>query len=137
MIHPLKHLRVYGGGEDELVEHHGGTGGSSVCPRGSVYRMDELRVLLMPPRGSMSLLGGATSSSMIRGDSETECLLEEIDGGAFDDRAFLGKKFVAIFHIVVALTHNECTGGCLPVGKTYKRSIWRVEFIIIMIIIFL
>jgi hypothetical protein len=99
--------------------------------------MDELRVLLMPPRGSMSLLGGATSSSMIRGDSETECLLEEIDGGAFDDRAFLGKKFVAIFHIVVALTHNECTGGCLPVGKTYKRSIWRVEFIIIMIIIFL
>jgi hypothetical protein len=137
MIHPLKHLRVYGGGADERVEHHGGTGGSSVCPRGSVYRMDELRVLLMPPRGSMSLLGGATSSSMIRGDSETECLLEEIDGGAFDDRAFLGKKFVAIFHIVVALTHNECTGGCLPVGKTYKRSIWRVEFIIIMIIIFL
>jgi hypothetical protein len=98
--------------------------------------MDELRVLLMPPRGSVSLLDGATSSSIIQGDSETECLLEELDDGAFYDRVFLGKKLVAIFHIVVALTHNECTGGCLPVGKTHKRSIWRVEFIIIMIIIF-
>jgi hypothetical protein len=56
---------VYGGGADERVEHHGGMGGSSVCPRDSVYRMDELRVLLMPPRGNVSLLSGATSSSMI------------------------------------------------------------------------
>jgi hypothetical protein len=55
----------------------------------------------MPPRGSVSLLGGATSSSMIRGDLETECLLEELDDGAFDDRVFLVKKLVAIFHIVV------------------------------------
>jgi hypothetical protein len=92
--------------------------------------MDELRVLLMPLRGSMLLLGGATSSSMIRGDSETECLLEELDDGAFDDRVFLVKKLVAIFHIVVSLTHNERTGGCLPVGKTHKGSIWRVDFII-------
>jgi hypothetical protein len=72
--------------------------------------MDELRVLLMPPRGSVLLLGGATSSSIIQGDSETECLLEELDDGAFDDRVFLVKKLVAIFHIVVALTHNECMG---------------------------
>jgi hypothetical protein len=64
--------------------------------------MDELRVLLMPPRGSVSLLAGATSASMIRGDSETECLLEELDEV---------RKLVATFHIVVALTHNECTGG--------------------------
>jgi hypothetical protein len=34
---------------------------------------------------------------------------------------------VAIIHIVVALTHNEYTGGCLPVGETHKGSIWRVE----------
>jgi hypothetical protein len=33
-----------------------------------VYRMDELRVLLMPPRGSVLLLGSATSSSILRGD---------------------------------------------------------------------
>jgi hypothetical protein len=31
---------------------------------------------------------------------------------------------VALFHIVATLTHNECTGGFLPVGKTHKRSIW-------------
>jgi hypothetical protein len=92
--------------------------------------MDELRALLMPPRGRVSPPGGATSSSKLRGDSETECLLEELDDGAFDDRVFLVKKLVAIFHIVVALTHNECTGGCLPVGETHKGSIWRVEFII-------
>jgi hypothetical protein len=79
MIHPLEHLGVYGGGADERVEHHGGTGGSFVCSRGLVYRMDELRVLLMPPRGSVLLLGGATSSSMLWGDSGTECLLEELD----------------------------------------------------------
>jgi hypothetical protein len=123
---------VYGDGADERVEHHGGMGGSSMCPRGSVYRIDELRVLLMPPRGSVSLLDGATSSSMIWGDSEIECLLEELDDGAFNDRVFLVKKFVAIFHIVVALTHNKCTRGCLLVGKTHKGSIWRVEFIMVI-----
>jgi hypothetical protein len=96
--------------------------------------MDVLLVLLIPPRGSVSLLGGATSPSMIRGDSETKCLLEELDDGAFDDRVFLVKKLLAIFHIVVAVSHNECTGGCLLVGKTHKRSIWRVEFIIIIIL---
>ena len=109
---------------DERVERRGETSGSSVCPCGLVYHMDELRVLLMPPRGTVPLLSGATSSSMLRGDSETECLLEELDDGAFDDRVFLGKILVALFHIVVALTHNECTGGFLPVGKTHKRSIW-------------
>jgi hypothetical protein len=129
MIHPFEHLGVYGGGADEQVEHHGGTSGSLVCPRGSVYRTDELRLLLMPPKRSVSLLDGATSSSIIRVDSETECLLQELDDGAFDDRVVLVKKLVAIFHIVVALTHNECTRGCLPVGKTHKGSIWRVNFL--------
>jgi hypothetical protein len=66
---------------------------------------------------------------MIRGDSETECLLEELNDGAFDDRVLLVKKLVANFHIVVALTHNECTVGCLPVGKTHKGSIWRVNLL--------
>jgi hypothetical protein len=118
MIHPLEHLEVYGGGADERVENHGGTGGSSMCPCGSVYRIDELRVLLMPPKGSALLLGGATSSSTLRGDSETECLLKELD----DDHVFLGKTLVAIFHIVVALTHNECTGGVLVGGKNTQEK---------------
>jgi hypothetical protein len=130
MINPLACLGMYGGGEDKRAEHHGGTGRSSVCPRGSVYRVDDLCVLLMPPRGSVLLLDGATSLSMLRGDSETECLLE-LDDDAFGDRVFLVKKLVAIFHIVVALSHNECTGGCLLVGKTHKGSIWRVEFIMV------
>jgi hypothetical protein len=81
--------------------------------------MDELHVLLIPPRGSMLFLGGATSSSMLRGDLEIKCLLEELDNGTFDDdeQVFLVKTLVA------------CQ------WKTHKGSIWRVEFIIIMIII--
>jgi hypothetical protein len=124
MMNPLGCLGVYGGGEDELVERHGGMSGSFMCPHGSVCRTDELRVLLMPPRCGMLHLSGATSSSMLLGDSETECLLKELNDGTFDDRVFLGKILVALFHIVIALTHNECTGGFLLVRKTHKRSIW-------------
>jgi hypothetical protein len=87
--------------------------------------MDELRVLLMPPRGSVLLLCGATFSSMLRGDSEIECLLEELDDGAFDDHVFLGKILVAIFHITVALTHNECTGGFFQWEK-HTREVYGV-----------
>jgi hypothetical protein len=58
---------------------------------------------------------------MLRGDSEIECLLEELDDGSFDDDddecVFSVKKLVAIFHIVAALTHNEYTEGCLSVGE--------------------
>jgi hypothetical protein len=41
--------------------------------------MDELLVALIPPRRRVSfLLGSAVSTSMLRGDSETECLLEDV-----------------------------------------------------------
>jgi hypothetical protein len=75
--------------------------------------MDELRVLLMPPRGSVLLLGGATSSSMLQGDLEIECLLEELDDGSFDDDecVFSVKTLVAIFHI----------GGLLAGGKNARE----------------
>lgn len=108
---------------DERVARRGGTGGSSVCPRGLVYCMDELHVLLMPPRSSLSLLGGTTSSSMLRGDSQIECLCEELDDGAFDDddRVFLPKKLVDFFHMVAAQTHNESTGGFLPWKNTQSK----------------
>jgi hypothetical protein len=33
----------------------------------------------------------------------------------------LVKTMVAFFHIVAALTHNECTRGCLSVGKTQGK----------------
>jgi hypothetical protein len=66
-----------------------------------VNLIDELRVALIPPRRRVSfLLGGVVSSSMLRGDSETECLLEEVvDKGLDDDDPFfLVKRLVAFFH---------------------------------------
>jgi hypothetical protein len=68
--------------------------------------MDELLVALMPPRRRVSfLLGSAVSSSMLRGDSETECLLEDDveDGLDDDDPFFLVKRLVVFFHMIVAL----------------------------------
>jgi hypothetical protein len=70
--------------------------------------MDELLVALMPPRRRVSfLLGGAVFSSMLRGDSETECLLEDVveDGLDDDDPFFLVKRLVVFFHIFVALSY--------------------------------
>jgi hypothetical protein len=67
--------------------------------------MDVLLVALMPPRRSVSfLLGGVVSSSMLRGDSETECLLEDIveDGLDDDDPFFLVKGLVVFFHMIAA-----------------------------------
>jgi hypothetical protein len=58
--------------------------------------MGELLVALMPPRRRVSfLLGGVVTSSMLRGDSETECLLEDglDDNGPF----FLVKSFTCGF----------------------------------------
>jgi hypothetical protein len=68
--------------------------------------MDELLVSLMPPRRIVSfLLGGAVSSSMLRGDSNTECLLEDVveDGLDDDDPFFLVKTLVVFFHMIAAL----------------------------------
>jgi hypothetical protein len=60
----------------------------------------------MPPRRRVSfLLGGAVSSSMLRGDSETECLLEDAveDGLGDDDPFFLEKRLVIFFHLIATL----------------------------------
>jgi hypothetical protein len=67
--------------------------------------MDVLLVALMPPRRRASfLLGGVVSSSMLRGDSKTECLLEDvIDDGLDDEPFFLEKRLVVFFHMVAAL----------------------------------
>jgi hypothetical protein len=68
--------------------------------------MDELLVALMPPRRRLPfLLDGAVSSSMLRGDSETECLLEDVveDGLDDDDPFFLVKRLVLFFHMIAAL----------------------------------
>jgi hypothetical protein len=68
--------------------------------------MDVLLVALMPPRRRVSfLLGSAVSSSMLRGDSETECLLKDIveDGLDDDDPFFLVKRLVVFFHMIATL----------------------------------
>jgi hypothetical protein len=67
--------------------------------------MDELLVALMPPRRRVSfLLGGVVSSSMLRGDSETECLLEDVvKYGLDDDDPFLVKRLVVFFHMIATL----------------------------------
>jgi hypothetical protein len=99
--------------------------------------MDELRVLLIPLRGSVLLVSGATSSSMLRGDSGTECLLEELDDGTFDDRVFLMKKLVAIFHIVVALTMSApglLASGKITQGKYMEGGVYYGEFSLLLLL---
>jgi hypothetical protein len=68
--------------------------------------MDVLLVALMPPRRRASfLLGGVVSSTMLRGDSGTECLLEDVveDGLDDNDPFFLVKRLVVFFHMIAAL----------------------------------
>jgi hypothetical protein len=50
-----------------------------------VNLIDEFRVALMPPRRRVwFLLGSAVSFSILQGDSETECLLEEVVDDGLD-----------------------------------------------------
>jgi hypothetical protein len=65
--------------------------------------MDVLLVALMPPRKRVPFLLGGAVSSMLRGDSETECLLEDVieDGLDEDDPLFLVKRLVVFFHMIV------------------------------------
>jgi hypothetical protein len=68
--------------------------------------MDELLVALMPPRRRASLrLGGVVPSSMLRGDSKPECLLEDVVEDGLDDDApfFLVKRLVVFFHMIATL----------------------------------
>jgi hypothetical protein len=67
--------------------------------------MDELLVALMPPSRRVSyLLSGVVSSSMLRGDSEIECLLEDVvEDGFDDDDPFLVKRLVVLFHMIATL----------------------------------
>jgi hypothetical protein len=61
--------------------------------------------LIPPRRRVLFLLGGVVSSSMLRGDSETECLLEDAveDGLDDDDPFFLVKRHVVFFHMIATL----------------------------------
>jgi hypothetical protein len=68
--------------------------------------MDVLLVALMPPRRRVSfVLSDVVSSSMLRGDSETECLLKDNVEDCLDDDDpfFLVKRLVVFFHMIAAL----------------------------------
>jgi hypothetical protein len=83
-----------------------------------VNLIDELRLSLIPPRRrAWFLLGGAVSSSIFQGDSETECLLEEVvdDGLDDDDPFFLVKRLVVFFHMVATLSSQIYIRGFQPV----------------------
>jgi hypothetical protein len=90
--------------------------------------MDELLVALMPPRRRVSfLLGGAMSSSMLRGDSEIECLLEDVveDGLEDDDPFFLVKRLVVFYHMIATLFFL-INSGSQPVTRHFKNyfGVW-------------
>jgi hypothetical protein len=97
-----------------------------------VNLIDELRVDLIPLRRRVSFLhGGAMSSSILRGDSETECLLEEVvdDGLDDDDPFFLVQRLVVFFHgcSTLSLT-NKYLGfsTCKKVHK-YYFGVWTLS----------
>jgi hypothetical protein len=77
-----------------------------------VNLINEFREALMPPRRRVWFpLGGAMSSSILRGDSETECLLEVDDGLDDDDPFFfLVKRLVVFFHDCITLPHKYISG---------------------------
>jgi hypothetical protein len=68
--------------------------------------MDVILIALMPPRRRVSfLLGGVVSFSVLRGDSETECLLEDVVEDGLDDNGpfLLVKRLVVFFHMIATL----------------------------------
>jgi hypothetical protein len=78
----------------------------------------------MPPRRRVSfLLSGVVSSTLLRGDSETECLSEEVvlDN---DDSFFLVKRLVIFFHMVSALSLTN-----IYPGFSTTLSGFRMEFV--------
>jgi hypothetical protein len=123
MINPYsEYHRAYAGGADDHIEQRDGTDDSIVRPWGSVNLIGELLVALMPPRRKVSfLLGDAVSSFILRGESETECLLEEVVDGLDDDDPFsLVKRLVVFFHMVAALSHTNIYLGFSTDNKVHK-----------------
>ena len=114
-------LGLYGGGVDDLVECREGGG----IP--SVNLMEELLGSLIPPRSSMSLLGVGLSSSMLRGDSETECLREELaDASDVDERVLLllAMNFMRPLMVTPCCTHSKTnTPGFLAGGRIIYRRV--------------
>jgi hypothetical protein len=94
-----------------------------------VSLIDELYVVLMPPGRRVSFhLSGVMSSSILRGDSETECLLEGVvDVLDDDDPFFLVKRLVVFSHMIAALSSQIYIRGFQPLTR-YTNIIWSMDF---------
>ena len=89
----------------------------------------------------MSLLGAGLYSSMLRGDSETECLREELaDASDVDERVLLLPVTNLMMPLMVTpcCTHfkNKHTGGFLPAGEQYIEE-WNKLGIVVNFLGFL
>jgi fucose 4-O-acetylase-like acetyltransferase len=96
-----------------------------------VNLIDELHVALIPPRRRVSfLLGGVVSSSILRGNSETECLLEEVVDGLDDyDPFFSVKRLVVFFYMVAALSLTNIYPRFSTGNKVHKYyfGVWTLS----------
>jgi hypothetical protein len=82
-------------------------------------------------RRVLFLLGGAMSCSILRGDSETECLLEEVvnDGLDDDDPFFLVQRVVVFFHGCSTLPFTNKYPGFSTGNKVHKYyfGVWTLS----------
>jgi hypothetical protein len=97
-----------------------------------VNHIDELCVALIPPKRRVSfLLGSVVYSSMLRGDLETECHLEEVSDKGLDDddTIFLVKRLVAFFHGCCTLSLTNRYLGFSTGNKVYKYyfGVWTLS----------
>jgi hypothetical protein len=95
-----------------------------------VNLINGFRVALMQSRRRVwFLLGGAVSSSILRGDSETECLLEEVvnDGLDDDDPFFFGEKACSFLPWLQHSPSQIYIRGFQPVTR-YTNIIWSMDF---------
>ena len=88
----------------------------------------------------MSLLGVGLSSSMLRGDSKTECLREELgDASDVDERVLLlpAMNFMRPLMVTPCYTlKNKHTGSFLPAGEQYIEE-WNKLGIVVNFLRFL
>jgi hypothetical protein len=95
-----------------------------------VNLINGFRVALMQSRRRVwFLLGGAVSSSILLGDSETECLLEEVvdDGLDDDDPFFFGEKACSFLPWLQHSPSQIYIRGFQPVTR-YTNIIWSMDF---------
>ena len=72
----------------------------------------------------MSLLGAGLSSSMLRGDSETECLREELaDASDVDERVILLPVMNFMRPLMVTPCCTQIHRGFLAGGRTIYRRV--------------